>query len=160
MQKQRLSDLDGEGARQHAAPPGGKRPVSPLTKGGPEGAPRTDSPEKSPKSPESGSLSGSLDLGSSENFISVLATFTTHDAVLDAVSAPACVSWLIIDAEAAHRALLPALTHVQLQTTLKRLDEITLAEARDVIRKLADERERIIERLPRTQPESKSPMRP
>lgn len=53
-------------------------------------------------------------------------------------------SWVKVPEEAAMRALLPALTHVHLDGTLKRLDQITLPEALDVIRQLADERERLV----------------
>lgn len=70
----------------------------------------------------------------------VLATFDDHDLLLDGVVN--ATSWLIIDGEAALRALhkpMPPVSHVHVGDTLKRLDEINLEEAKDVIRRLCDE---------------------
>lgn len=94
--------------------------------------------------------------------IHVLATFYNQSDLLAGMRRAA--SWIILSEEAAHRALLPALTHVTkheigpvsdvaLAPTqppghrvpgVRRLDELTLPEALNVIRALADEREQIL----------------
>lgn len=76
----------------------------------------------------------------------VLATFDDHGLLLDGVVN--ATSWVIIDEEAALRALnkpleLPPVSHVHVTvdgvTTIKRLNDITLEQAREVIRRLCDE---------------------
>ncbi len=105
--------------------------------------PPTHPAQKSPDGSHPGSPDGSPDPGP----IHVLATFDTHEDLLAA--ARRTRSWLRLTDEAVHRALLPPLSHVIVRSILKRLDDptLTLDEARDVIRRLADERERLVDKI-------------
>lgn len=135
------NDLQPGGCDSTPHPPVGGA-LSHLTVGGVGG----DLPQQIPGPPaestqppeKSGSPFGSYPAGP----IHVIATFDTHADLLAAVRRSS--GWIKIPEEAVHRALLPALTHLHLDGTLKRLDALTLPEALDVIRQMADERERLV----------------
>lgn len=72
--------------------------------------------------------------------IHVVATFDGQTNVLAGMRHS--VSWVKVDEEDAQRALtkpLPPVLYVHVDDVLKRLDEISLEEAKDVIRRLCDE---------------------
>jgi hypothetical protein len=55
------------------------------------------------------------------------------------------ISWIKLDDEAAHRALLPTLTHLMIDNTLKRLDDLGHADLVTFVRQLVDRYEWLID---------------